>query len=247
MGKYKLPLLLILAVFLFSSCHSITRSRKELGIQPSRVYFSFDDGPVAHNDTTARLLDVLEKYQIRSSFCLLGENSEREPDLVRRIHDEGHLIINHGYADKWAHKMKRDEFRNNIVRGEEAISEALDFDIDLKFYRPHGGFYYSRQEKIIVDEGYTIAPVTVRVYDAVGTAASRDKIKRKIIKKLEKQGGGIVLLHDGRGSYSGQKAELEKNPEGAFNRSWIPETVEEIIIILLDRGFILNRPDNFTL
>ena len=238
----KLGLWLFLFCFLFSSCQSINRSRTELDIPQRTVIFSFDDGPDANGDTTARLLDVLKKYQIRSLFCLLGENAEQYPDLVRRIHDEGHYFINHGYADKKAFKMSEDEFRDNLIRGEEAISAALGFDWNPKLYRPHGGLYKSRHERIWIEEGYVMVPSNVRVYDAVKTASSRHKIVKQTIEKIEKQEGGIVLLHDGRGSWSNREKRLERNPQGAFNRSWIPETVDEIITVLLDRGFVFGDP-----
>ena len=212
-----------------------------MGIPSSIVYFSFDDGPDVHGDTTARLLDVLQKYQIRAIFFLLGENAEQYPELVRRIHDEGHYIANHGYSEKHACKMNDDEFRDNLLRGEAAISGALGFDMSPKLYRPHGGFYNSRQEKICIDEGYAIVPVTVRVYDEVAGGAEQKNIVNKTINLVEKRGGGLILLHDGRDSYSHKETELAKNPNGAFNRSWIPGAVEEIIIALLDKGFILNQ------
>lgn len=229
-------------LFLFLSCQSITHNRTQLGIPPSLVYFSFDDGPDVQDDTTARLLDVLKKYQIRALFCLLGENAEQYPDVVKRIHAEGHYLINHGYADKFASNMNDDEFRNNLIRGEAAISAALGYDMYPRLYRPHGGFYHSNQEKICLDEGYTIVHANIRVYDAVKSGTRQHEVVRRIIKKLEKQGGGIILLHDARGSYSRTEIEIEKHPGSAYNRSWIPETVEEIIIALLDRGFILNNP-----
>ena len=240
--RYSLALLLLMPVILFNSCKNITGTRSELGIPPSRVYFSFDDGPSAGDDTTARLLDVLEKYQVRALFSLLGENSENCPDLVKRIYNDGHCIINHGYADEWAWKMDSDEFRNNLILGEEAISAALGFNMNPKLYRPHGAYYYFKQKKIISNEGYTIVPVTVWVHDAIKTAASQKKIVRRIVRTLEKQGGGIVLLHDVRGSYSNQKVQMEKRPKGAFNRSWIPDAVEEVIIHLLEKDFILDEP-----
>jgi len=240
--RYRLPLLLLLSVFLFTSCQTITRSRTEIGIPESRVYFSFDDGPSARGNATARLLDVLKKYQIRAVFCLLGENVRRYPDLAKRIHDEGHYIVNHGYSDKWASKMDEDEFRNNIILGEKAITAVLGFNPNPGLYRPLGGFYNSKHEKILVDEGYTIVPVTVRVYDATNTAVNRKKVARKVVRILERQGGGIVLLHDARGSHSNQETKLEKKPNSAYDRSWIPETVEEIIVVLLSKGFILNDP-----
>ena len=232
--------LLVLFFILFSSCQNISRSRIELGIPERTVIFSFDDGPEGSNDATARLLDVLKKHRIHAQFCLLGVNAEQYPDLVRRIYDEGHTIINHGYFDKHNIKMKNEKFRNNIIRGEEAISTALGFNWHPRLYRPHGGLYRSRHETIWIDEGYAMAPVNVRVYDAVKAAPSRQKIIRRSIRKLEKQGGGIILLHDSRGSFSRSEKICQKHPGSAFNRSWIPETVEELITILQDNGFILT-------
>jgi len=244
--RYRFAPIIALLLPLFASCMSINHSRAELNIPPSSVYLSFDDGPNALDDTTARLLDVLKKYQIKAVFCLLGENAQRTPNTVKRMYDEGHCIVNHGYSEKWASKMKPDEFRNNLLRGEAAISKAMGRDMNPKLYRPQGGFYNSAQKKIIRDEGYILVPSNIRVYDAVLDGTKRDKVVRQIIEKVEKQGGGIILLHDARDSYVQAEARIAKAPEGVFNRSWIPDTVEEIITILLEKGFVFNNPDILT-
>jgi peptidoglycan/xylan/chitin deacetylase (PgdA/CDA1 family) len=240
-NKFALLSALILLPLLLYSCRSINRNRAELNIPPSVVYLSFDDGP--NGDTTARLLDVLKKYEIKAIFCLLGENAEQYPELVKRMFDERHCIVNHGYSDKWASRMKPDEFRNNLIRGEAAISAALGRDMYPRLYRPQGGFYNSAQEKILRDEGYILVPSNIRVYDAVIDGTKQSKVVRGIINKVEKQGGGIILLHDARDSYIQAEAQIAKNPNGVFNRSWIPDAVEEIITTLLDKGFVLNSPD----
>ncbi|GBU28123.1 polysaccharide deacetylase [Treponema sp. R8-4-B8] len=237
---------LILPFVLIFSCKTINRGINELHIPQSIVYFSFDDGPNAQGDSTARLLDVLKKYQIKAMFCLLGENAERYPDLVKRIYAEGHYIANHGYSEKWASKMNDEQFRDNLVRGDAAISAALGFDVFPKLYRPHGGFFTSAQEKIIHDAGYAIVTSTIRVYDAVTDGTKRGKVVKQVVKKVEKQGGGFVLLHDARDSYAQTEERLAKDPHGVFDRSWIPDAVEEIIIILLKKGYILNNPDILT-
>jgi len=238
---------LLLLPLLFSSCKTINHNRTELNVPPSVVYFSFDDGPNAQGDSTARLLDVFEKYQIKAIFCLLGENAECYPDLVRRIHDEGHCIVNHGYFDKWAIRMNEDEFRNNLIQGGAAISAVLGQEMYPMLYRPHGGFYRPAHEKIMRDEGYRMLPITARAYDAVIAGTQRRKVVMKIIRKVEKQGGGIIMLHDARDSHVLTKTQLAKNPRGVFDRSWIPDAVEEIISVLLDRGFILNGSDILTI
>jgi len=235
--RVKFILCLFLLFFLFS-CRSIDSNRTELGIPKKTVFFTFDDGPDEH--TTAKLLDVLGKYQIKALFCLLGENAQEYPELVRRINDEGHYIINHGYFDKWASKMNEDEFRNNLIRGEAAISSALGFEMNPKLYRPHGGFYSYRQGKICADEGYVIVPVTIRTFDAVLTAADKRRVVRETINMVLMRGGGMFLLHDAHGSRYRKTKGLEKNPNGFFNRSWIPDAVEEIITSLLERGFDLQ-------
>ena len=231
--------LLFLAIFLLSSCQSITRNSADMAVPGSTVIFSFDDGPNASFDSTARLLDVLKKYEINSLFVLLGENAEAYPELVRRIHNEGHYIVNHGYAGKWARGMGEGEFLNNLTRGEIAISSALGHELSPKLYRPHGGFYSSRHEKIYSEAGYTMVPGSVRVYDAVKSGKDQDKVIRRVIKKIEKENGGIVLLHDSRDSHFQMNKKLEKKPDSAFNRSWIPEATEGIIIALISKGYNL--------
>jgi peptidoglycan/xylan/chitin deacetylase (PgdA/CDA1 family) len=239
------PLFVPLLLLLLCSCRSINSSRTGLNIPPSIVYLSFDDGPNGKDDTTARLLDVLKKYQIKAIFCLLGVNVERYPDLVKRMYDEGHCIVNHGYSDKWASRMSKDEFRNNLLLGEAAISSALGRGMSPRLYRPQGGFYTAEHEKIIRDEGYILVLNNVRVYDAIIDGTKQSKVVRGIIRKVKKQGGGIVLLHDARDSGEQAETKLSKNPGGVYNRSWIPDTVERIITALLEKGFILNSSDNF--
>jgi hypothetical protein len=70
----------------------------------------------------------------------------------------------------------------------------------------------------------------------------KEKMIEEIIEKAEKQKGGIVLLHDGRGSLVQMEKKLKKNLDSAYNRSWIPSAVEEIIVALTSKGFILNDP-----
>ena len=186
---------------------------------------------------------MLREHQIRALFFLLGENAARYPGLVRRIHAEGHYIANHGYSDRMAHRMSEEEFRKELLRGRAAISAALGFELYPRLYRPHGGFYRRRHERVWLEEGYTMIPATVRSYDAVATARGRDRVVRRTLRGVQRQGGGLILLHDGRGTHSSRERALQRNPQGAFNRAWVPGAVEEIIVTLLELGFVLDVPD----
>lgn len=240
---------LCVIVFTFTACRSITRSAGEINMPPSTVIFSFDDGPNREDDTTARLLDVLGKYNINAMFVLLGRNAEENSALVKRIYEEGHCIVSHGYSGKWAIEMSDDEFRDSLAMAEKAISAAIGNAAGgeplPRLYRPHGGFYTERQEEILREEGYVLVPGSVRIYDANLSGRDRDRAVSEVIRKVEKQNGGIVLLHDGRDAHTRMERKLARNPRGVYDRSWIPQAVEEMIVKLLAAGFTFADPSVF--
>jgi peptidoglycan/xylan/chitin deacetylase (PgdA/CDA1 family) len=228
------------ALALLGGCGTINRSRQDMGIPRYVILLSFDDGPNVHGDTTARLLDVLKKHHVRALFALLGENAEHSPLLVRRIYDEGHYIINHGYSDTWAVSMEADEFRENLRKGEAAIAAALGETLPYRLYRPQGGYYKDLHEKIWREEGYSAVHGSVRIYDATASAAEKRQEARELIEKIEDAQGGLVLLHDMRDSWRRMERELQKDPDGPFNRTWIPELVEKTILYFRDKGYHID-------
>ena len=60
-----------------------------------RVFLTFDDGPSTITNT---ILDVLKQENVKATFFVLGSRVEANPDVVKRIYDEGHYIANHGYS-----------------------------------------------------------------------------------------------------------------------------------------------------
>ena len=60
------------------------------------LYLTFDDGPDPQH--TPPLLDLLRQHQVRATFFLIGSKAERQPQLVRRLLDEGHRLGNHSYT-----------------------------------------------------------------------------------------------------------------------------------------------------
>jgi peptidoglycan/xylan/chitin deacetylase (PgdA/CDA1 family) len=60
------------------------------------VAITFDDGP--EPGYTPGILEILRRFNVRSTFFLIGEKAARHPDLVRHIVAEGHEIANHSYT-----------------------------------------------------------------------------------------------------------------------------------------------------
>ena len=61
--------------------------------ETKRVALTFDDGP--NPEYTEKLLDGLKNREVKATFFLLGNQVELYPDIVKRMHEEGHLIGNH--------------------------------------------------------------------------------------------------------------------------------------------------------
>jgi hypothetical protein len=139
--------------------------------------------------------------------------------------------------------MNGEEFKTNLLKGEAAITAALGEYPHPKLYRPQGGFYNTRQETIWRAAGWELAGGNIRAYDAVATEADKQKVIRTIIKKTEKTHhaarAAIILLHDARDTHPLMEKELAKNPKGPYNRHWIPDTVEEIILTLRAKSYQL--------
>ena len=60
-----------------------------------RAFLTFDDGP---SSNTNQILDILNERGIKATFFVLGSNVEKNPEMVKRMYDEGHFIANHGYS-----------------------------------------------------------------------------------------------------------------------------------------------------
>lgn len=66
------------------------------GDQPGKIALTFDDGP--DPEWTPKILDILKERGIKAAFFIIGENGQENPELVKRIVDEGHEIGNHSFT-----------------------------------------------------------------------------------------------------------------------------------------------------
>ena len=95
-----LLILACLIAFLFV-CGTIdeeteTKTKSVSVYDEKTVAVTFDDGPGA--ESTMMLLDGLKERNVRATFFLVGENIKGHEDIVKRMHDEGHIIGNHTYT-----------------------------------------------------------------------------------------------------------------------------------------------------
>src|SRR5580765_718578 len=98
-----------------------------------KAYLTFDDGP--NSNYTPKILDILKENNIKATFFVCGKNVKKNPEILKRIADEGHLIGNHSYSHSLLKSIiffsPEVEKTNNMVK--EIVGKTP------KFYRaPYG-------------------------------------------------------------------------------------------------------------
>ena len=74
---------------------------------------------------TEKILRVLEKYQVKATFFVLGWIAEKHPELVRAIDAQGHEVASHGYSHRMVTQMTPDEFEKDLARSLEVLSGII--------------------------------------------------------------------------------------------------------------------------
>ncbi|HET7631038.1 MAG TPA: polysaccharide deacetylase family protein [Gemmatimonadaceae bacterium] len=193
---------------------------RALGRLPTRdreVALTFDDGP--NPEATPRILDALAAAGVRATFFILGRHAERWPALVRRVHDEGHAIGNHGYHHRKLHFRPPAYVRDDLSRGTEVIAEAAGARPAL-FRAPHG-FRSPWVNGIAASLGQRVIGWSLGVWDSARPGV--DEIVRRTV--LGTRPGAILLLHDGDGY----------DPAG--DRSQTAQAVPLVIQALRESGY----------
>ena len=124
---------LMAAVFLLSCTPLDSSSVSAEGKQPKLIALTFDDGP--NTTTTNDVLDILEEYNAKASFFLIGDNiNEESASSVKRAHDMGMEIDNHSKTHSNMSKMQAEEVKAEITYVDEKVKEITgEYP---KFFRP---------------------------------------------------------------------------------------------------------------
>ena len=163
---------------------------KENSNENMEIAITFDDGP--HPKETAKILDVLKKYDAKATFFVVGKHVKWYPDSVIRASKEGHEIGNHTYTHPDISTLSEEQLKTEIKDCENIIMEKTRQK--PKVFRPPFGNYNKRcLEELSKDLGYTVvlwSGVDVRDWQN----PSSNQISNKIINNVKP--GDIILLHD---------------------------------------------------
>jgi peptidoglycan/xylan/chitin deacetylase (PgdA/CDA1 family) len=163
----------------------------------AEVALTFDDGPDPR--WTPQVLELLRRYKVKATFCVIGVNVEEFPHLVREIVAEGHTLCNHSWAhdfglgDKGCGAILADMRRTN-----DAIRAAVP-GAKVSYYRQPGGVWNEAVVSAAKSLGMTSLHWDVDPKDWLKPGSRA--ISTAVISSATP--GAIVLLHDGGGDRRG--------------------------------------------
>jgi len=77
-------------------------------------------------ENTTRILDLLDRHQVKGTFFILGWVAERFPDLVRQIDAGGHEVGSHSYWHRLVYELSEAEFRDDLRKSRDTLSEIIN-------------------------------------------------------------------------------------------------------------------------
>ncbi|MDR7001866.1 polysaccharide deacetylase family protein [Neobacillus niacini] len=189
---YTILTVLILAIFLYTIIPYLLSFGLNWRVyrhnhKSKKIAFTFDDGPDPFY--TPLLLDLLNKFNIKATFFVVGSRAELYPEIILRMHQEGHLIGIHNYvhSSNWftlPWKIRRDlDYSAAVINGITGTKPI--------YYRPPWGLMNLFDFFLL--KSYRIILWSVMVGDWKENPGV-EKIKARLLKKIKH--GDIILLHD---------------------------------------------------
>lgn len=156
------------------------------------IYLTFDAG--YENGCTAQILDVLKEHGVKAAFFLVGNYMEQNPELVKRMAAEGHLVGNHTYHHWDMSKIREmDAFREELQSLERLYTEITGQTME-KYYRPPQGIYSEENLKMAQELGYRTVFWSLAYVDWLNDKQpTSEEAFSKLLPRIHN--GAIVLLH----------------------------------------------------
>lgn len=175
------------------------------------VYLTFDDGPIP--EVTPWVLDTLDRYGIKATFFMVGDNVARNPDVFEEVKRRGHSYGNHTM-----HHLQG--FKVSSYRYMHDITEANDL-IDSTLFRPPHGLIRWKQARAIKDR-YNIV-----MYDLVTRDYSKKLKPEEVFNNVKRfaRNGSIIVFHDSLKAEKNMKAVLPQAIEWLTARGYEFDTL----------------------
>ena len=167
------------------------------------VYLTFDDGPIP--EVTPQVLEILDRYKVKATFFMVGENIDKHPEVFEQVIQAGHSIGNHTYNHLKGWSTPFDEYMANVAKWEDAYLSAVGglsvkrsfsetvFQRKRSLFRPPYGKATLPQRKALHRMGYKLIYWDILTQD-YNAKMSPERMFKRIQKEVRP--GSIINFHD---------------------------------------------------
>jgi peptidoglycan-N-acetylglucosamine deacetylase len=154
------------------------------------VALTYDDGP--HPVYTPQLVKILDKYNVKATFFMIGREMDKYPDIVRDVARRGHVIANHTYTHP--NDIKADT-ASQIIRELDMCEQVIERLTGKRahLFRPPKGLIDGTVFTVAQEEGYRTILWTVCADHR--DAPTPELMAQRVVKHIRP--GAIILAHDG--------------------------------------------------
>ena len=154
------------------------------------VYLTFDMGYEA--GYTSQILDILKENNVKAAFFITGHYLNSQPELVKRMIDEGHIVGNHTVNHYSMPDLDDEKIKEEVTKLHTAVYEKWGYE--MKYLRPPKGEYSQRTLALAKKMGYTTVMWSFAYDDWDENKQGREEYaKEKILSNMHN--GCVILLH----------------------------------------------------
>lgn len=152
------------------------------------VYLTFDDGPIP--EVTPWVLEQLEKYQVKATFFMVGDNIRKHPDVFEKVVAAGHRIGNHTFNHIRGFEYTAESYLANTDQANQAMQTDL-------FRPPHGHMGFRQYHTL--KKHYRII-----MWDLVTRDYSKKMRPEQVLQNVKRyvRNGSIITFHDSLKSWN---------------------------------------------
>jgi len=146
------------------------------------VYLTFDDGPIP--EQTPWVLDILDRYGVKATFFMVGDNVRRHPGLLEEVRRRGHSVGNHTMHHLQGMKVATDRYLADVAEADALIDSTL-------FRPPHGIMRWKQSRALRARYNILMYDLVTRDYSA---KLSPDEVVANVRRYA--RNGSIIVFHD---------------------------------------------------
>lgn len=191
------------------------------GTDAPKVALTFDDGPSAN---TADVLAILDRYGVKATFFVLGQNIKQDEDIIRRAAANGHVIANHTWTHEAMPEMSKGQLADELQGTSDEIARLAGLRPNLQ--RPPYGDFTAQTNRAsrklgMLTIGWNVDSDDWRTTDP-------QTIANNVLNTPGLGNGAIILLHDGGGDRTPTVEALPRILDGLRARGLEPVTLPEL-------------------